>query len=69
MGMIITRRPGESVAIGDARVTVVRLRNGRVKLSVEAPATIPITPGDSVCHAKRASAGVPVPGSSQGSAR
>lgn len=44
MGMIITRRPGESVDIGQARVTVVRLRNGRVKLSVEAPAEVRIEP-------------------------
>ncbi|MEQ8790230.1 MAG: carbon storage regulator [Pirellulaceae bacterium] len=44
VGMIITRRPGESVVIGDVRVTVVRTRNGRVKLSIEAPPQVSITP-------------------------
>lgn len=42
MGMVVTRRAGEAVRIGDALVTIVRLRNGRVKLRVDAPRETPI---------------------------
>jgi sRNA-binding carbon storage regulator CsrA len=44
MGMIITRRPGEAVRVGEALVTVVRLRNGNVKLRVDAPAETLVAP-------------------------
>ena len=44
MGMVITRRPGEAVRIGDALVKVVRLSNGKVKLAIDAPAEVRIQP-------------------------
>jgi carbon storage regulator CsrA len=44
MGMVITRRPGEAVRVGDALVKIVRLSNGKVKLSIDAPAEVRIMP-------------------------
>jgi carbon storage regulator CsrA len=60
MGMVITRRPGEAVRVGDALVTVVRLKNGKVKLSVDAPPHVPIIAAERGClRAERESAEKP----------
>src|SRR5262249_39247637 len=39
--LVLTRRPGEQIVIGDnIRVTVVSLGPGRVKIGIEAPANV-----------------------------
>ncbi|MFO0850234.1 MAG: carbon storage regulator [Gemmataceae bacterium] len=41
--LVLTRKPGETIVIGDnIRLTVVALGPGRVKLGIEAPATVKI---------------------------
>ena len=41
--LVLTRRPGEQIIIGDGiRVTVVGLGPGRVKIGIEAPANVRI---------------------------
>ena len=41
--LVLTRRPGEQIVIGDGiRVTVVSLGPGRVKIGIEAPANVRI---------------------------
>ena len=41
--LVLTRRPGEQIVIGDGiRVTVVGLGPGRVKIGIEAPANVRI---------------------------
>lgn len=44
--LILSRKLGESVKIGDATVTVTRIDNERVKLGVEAPKDCPIIRGE-----------------------
>lgn len=46
MGMIITRKAGEGIQIGEALVTVVRMRNGRVKIDVRAPSEVVVRPAE-----------------------
>lgn len=38
--LVITRKAGQSVLIGDAKVTVTKLRNGSVRLGIEAPRSV-----------------------------
>jgi carbon storage regulator len=41
--LVLSRKPGESVVIGDAiRVTVVHAGSGRVRLGIEAPRDLPV---------------------------
>jgi carbon storage regulator len=41
--LILTRRPGESVRIGDdVTVTVLGMKGGQVRIGVSAPKTIPV---------------------------
>jgi len=40
--LVLTRRVGESIRIGDVKVTVESLRYGKVRLGVEAPVTVPV---------------------------
>ncbi len=41
--LILTRRPGESIVIGDnIRIVVAEIRNGQVRLAFDAPAEIEI---------------------------
>lgn len=40
--LVLSRKSGESIQIGDAVVTVVRSRNGTVRLAIEAPREVPI---------------------------
>jgi len=41
--LVISRKRGESVQIGDVRVTVVRVgTKGRIRLSIEAPKNVKI---------------------------
>ncbi len=43
MSLTLTRRPQERICIGDQiTVTVVRIRQGRVKLAIEAPEELDI---------------------------
>lgn len=43
-GLVVTRRVGESLLIGDTvTVTVQRIRQGGVRLRIEAPAEVDIT--------------------------
>lgn len=42
-GLVLTRRVGESVVIGeDIVITVTELSNGRVKLHFDAPRDVPV---------------------------
>lgn len=38
--LCITRKSGQSVIIGDAKVTVTKLRSGSVRLAIEAPRNV-----------------------------
>jgi carbon storage regulator len=41
--LILTRRPSESVRIGDdVTITVLGIKNGQVRIGVSAPKTIPV---------------------------
>jgi carbon storage regulator len=41
--LVLTRKPGEQIMIGDAiKITVVSVGHGRVKIGVEAPANVAI---------------------------
>jgi len=41
--LVLTRRPGESIVIGDGiKLTVVSVGPGRVKIGIEAPASVKI---------------------------
>jgi carbon storage regulator CsrA len=41
--LVLSRKHGEEILIGDdIRVTIIQSRDGRVKLSVEAPASVKI---------------------------
>ena len=41
--LVLTRKPGESIVIGnEVTVTVVELRNGQVRLGIEAPRSIEV---------------------------
>lgn len=40
--LVLSRRPLESIQIGDIRVTVVQIRGGAVRLAIDAPKEVPI---------------------------
>jgi len=40
--LVLTRRDSESLQIGDIRITVVRSRDGEVKLGIEAPPSVTV---------------------------
>ncbi|MBI3803035.1 MAG: carbon storage regulator CsrA [Nitrospirae bacterium] len=41
--LVLTRKPGEEIFIGDQiRVVVIEIQGGQVRLGIDAPATIPI---------------------------
>lgn len=41
--LVLTRKPGESIVIGnEVAVTVVEIRNGQVRLGIEAPRSIEV---------------------------
>ncbi len=41
--LVLTRRAGESVFLGDdIKVTAVRVRGGQVRLAIEAPGSVPV---------------------------
>ena len=40
--LVLSRKAGESLRIGDATVTVVRVGGGKVRIGIEAPAAVPI---------------------------
>ncbi len=45
--LVVTRRPGEAVLIGDGiRVVVLSVEGERVRLGIEAPADVPIRRSD-----------------------
>lgn len=41
--LVLTRRPGEAILIGDATIKVVGVQGHRVKLGITAPDDVPIT--------------------------
>ena len=43
MALVLTRKPGESVVIGDATVWCTHARGGRIKFHIDAPRHIRIT--------------------------
>ena len=45
--LILSRRSGESVMIGDVRVTITQIEDGRVRIAINAPGTTPIYLGES----------------------
>lgn len=42
MGLVLTRRIGESVFVGEIKVTVARVKSGSVKLSFTGPTDVNI---------------------------
>jgi carbon storage regulator len=41
--LVLTRKPGEEILIGDnIRLTVVRIDGGKVRLGIAAPASVPV---------------------------
>lgn len=45
--LILTRKPGESISIGnDVKVVVLRTSSGQVKLAVEVPPSVDIVRGE-----------------------
>ena len=41
--LVLGRKPDESILIGtDIRITIVRVKEGRVKVGIEAPEEIPV---------------------------
>jgi carbon storage regulator len=47
MGMLVlSRREGESIDVGDAKIVVCRIRGDNVRIGIDAPETIPIRRGE-----------------------
>ena len=47
--LVLTRKPGEQVIVGNnVVITVIELRNGRVRLGFEAPSDMPIIRPDAI---------------------
>lgn len=45
--LVLTRRTGEQIQIGDeVLITVIQLQNGKVRLGIKAPTSIPIIRGE-----------------------
>ena len=44
--LTLTRKLGESVSVGDARIEIAEIRKGRVRMRFWAPATVPILRGE-----------------------
>ncbi len=40
--LVLSRKPGEAIMVGDVTVTVVEFRNGKVRLGIEAPKEMPV---------------------------
>ena len=40
--LVLSRRKGEIVCIGDIRVTIVEIREDKVRLGIEAPRDVPV---------------------------
>ncbi len=40
--LVLSRKPGEAIMVGDVCVTVFEMRNGKVRLGIEAPKEMPI---------------------------
>lgn len=41
--LVLTRKPGESIVIGnEVTVTIVEMRNGQVRIGIEAPRSIEV---------------------------
>lgn len=40
--LVLTRRDSESLQIGEIRITVVRSKDGEVKLGIEAPPSVTV---------------------------
>jgi carbon storage regulator len=50
--LVLSRRPGEEIIInGNLRVTVVSVKGDRVRLGIEAPASVPVDRAE--IHARR----------------
>jgi len=41
--LVITRKPGQGVSIGDIRITITRIRDRSVRIGIEAPKDVEIT--------------------------
>jgi len=52
--LVLSRKPGETIKIGDAELTVIRVTGNRVTLGIDAPKRIPIVRGE-LCQPEAAS--------------
>ena len=42
MALVLRRRCGESIQMGDIRITVTRIRDFQVSIAIDAPRSIPV---------------------------
>lgn len=55
MALALTRKPNESILIGDAiRVTIISVKGEKVRISVEAPREVQVSRPDAKRQTKRA---------------
>jgi carbon storage regulator len=55
--LVLTRREGEAVQVGEAiRIVLVRIQGGQARLAIEAPREVPIWREELVCSAAEATA-------------
>jgi len=44
--LVLSRKPGETIMIGDIVVTIVRVRGDQVQVGIDAPKTVPVHRGE-----------------------
>lgn len=44
--LILSRKPGQSIDVGGSRITIERVSGNRVRLSVQAPASVRVLRGE-----------------------
>jgi carbon storage regulator len=44
--LVLSRKPGETIMIGDIVVTIVRIRGDQVQVGIDAPRDVPVHRGE-----------------------
>jgi carbon storage regulator len=55
--LVLGRKPGQFVMIGNVKVTVIRSDDGDLRLAIDAPPDVPIVRGELLEHEKNVSRG------------